>query len=81
MVFSIIEILNIILATLIVGYIFTGIVKIKKDNILSLKRFDWDKIAKKYQELFSEFQLFHYFFPCYLLYFADIHFSQLQACN
>ncbi|MBS3174502.1 hypothetical protein J4440_01345 [Candidatus Woesearchaeota archaeon] len=43
MVFSIIEILNIILATLIVGYIFTGIVKIKKDNILSLKRFDWDE--------------------------------------
>lgn len=43
MIFSIIEILNIVIATLIVGYIFTGIIKIKKDNILSLKRFDWEE--------------------------------------
>ena len=38
MVFSIEEIIHIILATLVVGYIFSGMIKFKKDNF-SFKRF------------------------------------------
>ncbi len=41
---SLVEILNLIVATLVVGYIFTGIIKFRKPNELSShKRFDWQE--------------------------------------
>jgi len=44
MMFSLLELLNLIIATAVVGYIFSGIIKIEKENGLVLnKRFDWEK--------------------------------------
>ncbi len=43
MIFSFIEAINILIATLVVGYIFTAFIKTEK-NILSLKKFDWEQL-------------------------------------
>ncbi len=44
MVIALLELLNLVIATLVVGYIFSGIVKFKKADILdSYKRFDFEE--------------------------------------
>ena len=44
MITSIIEVIHLIVASLVVGYIFSGVIKIpNKDVLTSLKRFNWEE--------------------------------------